>query len=456
MPQALEKLPDAKDLIRTETALSRFPIHRLSTRGNISIDIKTTNEKGELKTKWEVSYNSKYGQPTALAYKIDTLIINRRIEECGTPVPKLIKLGSLREIAKELGLKTDTGKIKNALTQNAFAAISAKFTYKTKDSTEREIEIADTRYGVIFTGEKLPNGNKADATYIYLHDLYRQILDTAQTRPLDYDYLKALSPMAQRFYELLSYQIYGAIKNKTMIAKMLYSEFCTYAPQTRLYDWEQVRPQMYRLHKPHLQSGYIQSVECQEIRADDGTLDWIFYYKPGRKADDEYRAATSKRLRRTIKDQNQIPLIPEPPMPELVPDVQLSFTQDEEKLVSEMRKFGVSEKKARELVKTNKSAVEQEILIFPERLKGGNIKNQSGLFIKAVEEHYPPPESWFEKARAGEEEEQRKSRVKQIEECTFCDSHGMRRITTKDYPHGAMKRCTHNPDEEKKFTPAKH
>jgi len=448
MTTALEILPDAKDLIRTETALSRFPIHKLSKRGSISIDIKTTNEQGELKTKWEVSYNSKYGQPTALAYKIDTLIINRRIEECGTPVPKLIKLGSLREIAKELGGKTDTGKIKNALTQNAFAAISAKFTYKTKDNTEREIEIADTRYGIIFTGEKLPNGRKADATYIYLHDLYRQILDTAQTRPLDYEYLKSLSPMTQRFYELLSYQIYGAIKNRT-VAKMLYSEFCTYAPQTRFYDWEQVRPQMYHLHKPHLKSGYIEAVECKEIRDDDGTLDWIFYYQPGRKADAEYKAATSKRIRRRITDNTQIPLIPEPDVPELIPDVPLSFTPDEENLIAEVRKFGVSEKKARELVKTHKEAVEREIVFFPERIKGGNIKNQSGLFIKAVEESYTPPETYLEKERAAEATEQKKKRSKKIEDCPLCDSAGWRMVKTKEFPRGAAKRCSHDPELEK-------
>jgi hypothetical protein len=452
MMQALEKIPDAKDLIRTETALSRFPIHKLSKRGNISIDIKTTNEKGELKIKWKVSYNSEYGQPTALAYKIDTLIINRRIEKSGTPVPKLIELGSLREIAEELGYKNtgNTERIKNALLQNVGALISAKFSYKTKDNTEREIEIADTRYGVIFTGEKLPNGKKANVTCIYLHDLYRQILDTAQTRPLDYDYLKALSPMTQRFYELLSYQIYGAIKNKTMIAKMRYSEFCTYAPQARFYDWEQVRPQMYHLHKPHLKSGYIQSVECKEIRADDGTLDWIFYYKPGHKADAEYKAANpSRRLRRTFKDENQIPLIPEPPLPELVPDVPLSFTPDEEKLIAEVRKFGVSEKKARELVKTHKEAVEREIVIFPERIKGGNIKNQSGLLIKAVEEHYTPPETYFEKERAAEATEQQKARAKKVENCLLCDSAGWRMIKTKEFPRGAAKRCTHDPNLEK-------
>ena len=50
------------------------------------------------------------------------------------------------------------------------------------------------RYSVVFTGEKLPDGRKADAVYIVLNDIYMQVLNGAMTRPLDYDYLKACPP----------------------------------------------------------------------------------------------------------------------------------------------------------------------------------------------------------------------------------------------------------------------
>ncbi len=100
--QPQELLP--QNLIRTETALSKFPIHRLAKKGNVSIEIKETNSTGEVKTKWEVDYPKKLGQPGPLAYKLDTLIVNRRIEEAGKPVPKFIKLGSLRDICQELGI----------------------------------------------------------------------------------------------------------------------------------------------------------------------------------------------------------------------------------------------------------------------------------------------------------------------------------------------------------------
>src|SRR4028118_245810 len=86
-------------IIRTETALARFPVHRIAKRGNVRIELK--NQAGALS--WKVSYSSDYGQPGPLAYKLDTIVINRKIDEAGKPVPKLLKLGSLREIAEEAG-----------------------------------------------------------------------------------------------------------------------------------------------------------------------------------------------------------------------------------------------------------------------------------------------------------------------------------------------------------------
>src|SRR3954449_8497039 len=83
--------------IRVETALSRYPVHRLSRKGNIKIEVREGSERGESAVNWKVSYNSEYGQPGPLAYKLDTLIINRRIEEARRPIPRILKLGSLSD-----------------------------------------------------------------------------------------------------------------------------------------------------------------------------------------------------------------------------------------------------------------------------------------------------------------------------------------------------------------------
>lgn len=200
--------------IRVETAVSRFPIHCLSRKGAVTIDLQRLNEAGVPDFKWEVTYNSKHGQPGPLAYKVDTLIINRILDQMGRPLPELVRIGSLSEVCRLLGTQ-DTGpnitNLKSAFLQNASTFINAKIRYKTKAGREKWAEMGYTRYSVVFTGEALPDGTQADAVHIVLNPPYRELLNHAETRPLDYDYLKKLPPGPQRFYELLSFQIYGAI-----------------------------------------------------------------------------------------------------------------------------------------------------------------------------------------------------------------------------------------------------
>ena len=43
-------------------------------------------------------------------------------------------------------------------------------------------------------------------------------------------YLRDLPPAAQRLYELLSFKMYGALRNKRLRVRYAYSEFCTHAP----------------------------------------------------------------------------------------------------------------------------------------------------------------------------------------------------------------------------------
>lgn len=285
-------------VIRTETVLSKMPIHNLSKKGKVSIEIKRQNAKGAVELLWDVSYNDKYGQPRQLAYKLDTVVVNRRIEESGRPVPKLIKLGSLSQICRELGFEAsgkNTNSIRRALHQNAGAYITAKLNYKGADGAERTIEAGDTRYGVVFTGERLPDGRRADAVYLKLHDFYWEVLNNAPTRPLNFDYLKELQPSPQRFYEIISYRIFAALKNKHPHAKIAYSELCTYSAQKRHPDHENFRVQMYNIHKPHLQSGYLAKVAIEQASDGEGNADWMLYYTPGYKAKQEFATFTRKR-----------------------------------------------------------------------------------------------------------------------------------------------------------------
>src|ERR1017187_6959217 len=281
----------ALDIIRTETALSRLPIHNLAKKGNVNIQILKTADDGKVELKWIVSYSDRYGQARQLAYKLDTIVINHYIDEQGRPLPQMICLGSLRDVADELDLGGDTNKVRRALRQNASAFITAKFQYRGNDGTKKTFEADFTRYGVVFTGEQLPDGRRADAVYIILNDPYREVLNNAPVRPLDRAYVKELPRGAQRFYAIISYKIFSALKNDYPYAKLSYSEYCTFSAQVRHFKRQPVQDQMAKVLRPHKISGYITEVKYKPTIDVQNQPDWEMYYTPGPKARAEFAAA---------------------------------------------------------------------------------------------------------------------------------------------------------------------
>lgn len=274
-------------ITRAETALSKYPVHNLSKTDSISIHIRRKGDSGDADIQWAVSPSREYGEPRQLAYKVDTLIVNRRIDQAGRPIPRVIRLGSFRELCAELDLSPGgdnfTG-LRLALLQNASAFITAKLTYRAADGVTRKFEAGFTRYSVVFTGDEMPNGQRADAVHILLNEHYWKLLNKAQFRPLDYDYQKSLRPAAHRFYELLSFPMYGSLSKGQSEARLLYSDYCLRAPQERYFDRARVQKQMYKIHKPHLDSEYIADVRYVKTTDTDGSPDWEILYTPGRRA----------------------------------------------------------------------------------------------------------------------------------------------------------------------------
>lgn len=423
MSAQLELIP--QNTIRIETALSRFPVHRLSKKGNINIEITERDRAGEVKTRWQVDYSNRHGQPGQLAYKIDTLVVNRRIDDERPSIPKIIKLGSLSEICRELGMPAsgkNTNHVKKALRQNAFAGITAKITFRATDGAERSIEADFTRYSVIFTGEKFPDGRKANAIYLILNDVYMRVLNEAQTRPLDYDYLRDLSPAAQRFYELIGFQIYAVLKHERPRARLLYSDFCLRAPQTRYLDWEHVRKQMYKVHAPHLKSGYLAGVEFQEQPGEGGRPDWMMLYTPGQRAKAEFQEASRKpRLlprpqgAKAAKPSREAPKARPAPPAEPPPAMQIGEADAAgEQLVRRLIAFHVAETTARELVRDYRRSVELQLKALPHR-NTPKIKDLASWLIRAVKENYELPEA-MNAALEKEEEVKRQLAKRQTEQ----------------------------------------
>lgn len=279
------------EIIRTDTVISKLPAHNLFGQGSVNIQINKKDASGQTKLSWKVSFNPEFGEAGQLAYRIETLVINRRLDEAGRPVPTMLRLGSLSEICEELGINpsgANTNNVKRALQQNAGALITANLSYKSTDGAKNRLEATFTKYSVAFRGDELPNGDKSDGVVILLNEQYRRVLNRAGTRPLDFQYLKQLTPSAQRFYEIISYQLYAALKYNYPEAKITYSDYCAYSGQPRQTDAAEMNKRMYKIHQPHLKSGYISKVSYQKIRDAEGNLDWVMSYVPGPRAIAEF------------------------------------------------------------------------------------------------------------------------------------------------------------------------
>jgi hypothetical protein len=407
------------NIIRTETVLSKLPIHNLAKKGTINIHIIQKNQQGKVELLWKVSPSRDYGEPRALAYKLDTIVINRRLDEAGRPLPGIIRLGSLRELAQELGLGSDTATVRKALLQNASAFITAKLTYKGNDKRERRLETGFTRYSVAFTGEQLPDGNKADAVYLILNKPYHEVLNNAPIRPLDYDYLQQLPPAAQRFYEILSRKIFAALKFKHPTASLRYSEYCTYSAQCRYFERHPVQNQMSAIHREHKKFGYITDVQYQPTTDAENKADWIMYYTPGPKAKAEYHAFTrSGRVIETSPDlageEGEVP----PPIParrSASPRQQhLRFAAPPETptpepggdpVLAQMIRRGISARRAITLLAGANPEFVLDQLEWGDHLiqsQPGQIKNPPGFYIHLIIEKIPPLET-FETSRRRKE-----------------------------------------------------
>lgn len=438
-PNGLELFP-----IRTETVLAKLPVHNLSKKGSsISIDICKKDADGTAKLVWQVSPSKKYGEPAQLAYKLDTIVIDRVIDEAGKPLPERLRLGSLREVARELGLGSNTERLKRVLHQNASAYIRAKVSYTGNDGTEHTLEAGFTRYDVVFAGSRFRDGSKADAVYIELNARYREVLNNAPMRPLDLNYKKELTPTAQRFYEILSFKMFAALKNGHPEAKLNYSEYCTCSAQARYTSRKPFFKQMSRIQKPHLDSGYISAFRYQAITGEDGQPDWLMLYTPGPKAKEEFRAFG--RQSRTADVELQSPTTTIEPTARstesrrprqqrfrfaLPPEV-----KSDHPAFAAMIERGIAKTTAQELFAEAKDpdALLDQLEWGDEQIQKGTRKdNPPGFFIHLIKNQVFPPAS-FETSRqkAKREEEEKNRREAQLR-------HAETEIAYEDYLRQAL------------------
>ena len=58
--------------------------------------------------------------------------------------------------------------------------------------------------------------------------------------------------------------IFAALKYNHPYARMRYSDYCLYSAQTRYENLSAARKQMYKVHQPHKQSGYLEEIQFEK------------------------------------------------------------------------------------------------------------------------------------------------------------------------------------------------
>ena len=381
-------------VLRTNSILAGVPYHRLSKGGTVDIRLIAKEPNGNrLVLRWQVK-----GKAGPLAYRAHTQFIERRIDELRQQgrLTRLVPLRtSWREIAKELGLGGDTNLAKKAILETAKLDLTAEVRYINPKGVEEYLKAYDFHpYTILERGTK-HEGQTLEQIYALLHDVIYTLEKDSATRPLNYDYLKSLSPAPSRFYKYISSKIFGAIKGKRHETSINYSELCRYMPLKRAKDWTSAQRQLYKVHKPHLKSGYLANVRYERIRDREQEPDLVIYYTPGTFAIEEYKYFNGTRKRRA--------------KPQLQPAI-------DPQLVTELTERGIVQADAKKLLANyNGSDLSGLLEYFDYLTSVKTFDNPPGFLVSLIEKNASVPDNFETSAKRDQRLEQQRSDNERLE-----------------------------------------
>jgi hypothetical protein len=432
--------------------------------------------------RWRVTPHLSIGAPGIEAHEVWVRLIKPALdaerERMLGKLPNIIPLGSIRECLRILGWAIggwESRRLMKCIRQIGSAWCEADFWMPTMGRDEegrvlyRHIKGEFSRISIYSIGSKhvtdedLKDGKVSfnfdleDTVYLLLHPNEVEMQKNQGQRPIDNEYLFSVSPASRRWYELLAPKLFGVVENRKGqqegYCEIRYSWYVkrhhTLKRHTQRY---RVVEQMNDLIKDHTAFGYVAKVEYRAIKEPGQEIDYIIRYYPGDGARKSINRIRSYRPRNKKPAQQELPISKEEQSRLPLAATSSETAPEVDSLVTRLMNkppagFGVSEAKARELVKTNRKRVEEQIAAYPYR-EHQKSSNPAGWLIKAIENDYGLPPAYLEeKART---EELERSGVKRValEACTLCDSSGLRYLSG----NRGVKKCTHDPEVEAKYS----
>lgn len=412
------------EFVRSEVNLLVFPFFALTTKGlrrRLETEFRAVAEReGErVEILWNVSANPKYGYPGLFDRQVHRAveqIITEMLRDKGQ-VENPIPLGSLYSLCEKMGLRKQSGRqeyggrqyraIRRALERITTTSIKSAGTFYHKGEQHWVSEVFHLYDAVVFQGRCLRDGEIADTNYLYLSDLYLQNLNSFYVKPLDYHYQQSLrSPIASRLYEILGVKFYGIRNRPEAEVCFKYSTLTQLLPVERYQYLAHARKQLNPAHEELVDTGFLAAYEWREAR-DDG--DWLIYYRPGERAQDEIRRARAER-QRVQEGQEPLPGLEEefeaePTKPTTAADL---VAEEDEALVAELVRLKVSESTARELVKYSDPNTIRE---WTEAIHYSRAQDKAAFLVKAIQGNWQVPEEYLK----AKEEQKQQERLRQAE-----------------------------------------
>jgi len=125
----------------------------------------------------------------------------------------------------------DYREVRESMERLVATTIKSKGTFYYKNEKRYLDEVFHLFSRVVFSGEKLPNGEEAEKNYLYLNSWLLENLNKYYVRPLDYEYYKSLdSELSKRLYELLGVKFYGLLNDGKPYLRYKYGNLCKLLP----------------------------------------------------------------------------------------------------------------------------------------------------------------------------------------------------------------------------------
>jgi hypothetical protein len=438
---------------------------------------------------WEVYQDTseEIGAPAVEAHEVWYLLVKPSIDSRRMPngaIPEIIPLGGIRECLRKVGWTAgghQAHELIKALTQISFAGCVADLWLPTgehdSDGKERFLQIKGrfSRLSVYAIGEHHLTEEElaqskfefdlADVLYIRLDPLEAKLQQLQDRRILDNQYLFSINPAGRRWYELMAAKVFGVVNNKGQYCEVRYSWYVKHHHTLkRQYHRFRVVEQMNRVVRDHLASGYLNRVEYRIVKEQDQEIDYIIRYYPGlgaKESTDRIQSLIHRKPSRHKQMVEQSALAEgdktqkgSATATHLTPILSLSpITSQHIDLMSQlMFGFGIASSKAYDLTLTKTDSVILQLDAW--YLRKVSPRNTAGWMIQAIENNYEGPKSYFERKKKQEENERREISLKDRRACTMCAGSGFRRVTSSQYPNGAMRQCTHDAAIESQIPPA--